>query len=80
MLILFNKIAMKDFKYYITGFTAVGIFIYLLQTGEKDMATQLFQSLLLILAFVFGLNTTPASQKNQQETLQDGEIHYDNLK
>jgi len=43
-----------DFKYYFTGFIALWLFIYLRETGAEDLATRLFDALLLILGIVFG--------------------------
>jgi len=62
---------MKDLKYYVSGIVAVGIFVWLLFIWEKDMANQLFQSLILILAFVFGLNspTPKVSESNEDEKM-----------
>jgi len=48
----------ENLRYYVAGFTAVILFIYLLETGENDMAGRLFDSLLIILAVVFWVNAS----------------------
>lgn len=58
---------MKDLKYYVTGLTAVVLFVYLLSIGQEEMAKELFTYLMFIVAFVFGLQSpTPKVQDDRE--------------
>lgn len=65
---------MKDVKYYVAGFSAIALFVYLLHVGEKEMAKELFTYLMFILAFVFGLQSPTPAVQSKENTLEMEEM------